>query len=58
MDALRPWATESAYLLMADDEVDERRGWPGASWRRLAAIRAATDPHGLFVPPHRPPDQG
>jgi hypothetical protein len=54
-DALQPWATESAYLLMADEEVDERRGWSGASWRRLAAIRGTADPHGLFVP-RQPPD--
>ena len=52
MSALQPWATRSAYLLMADEEVDERRGWPAASWQRLAAVRAAADPHGLFVPPH------
>ena len=52
MSALKPWATESAYLLMADEEVDERRGWPAAAWQRLEAIRTAADPHGLFVPPH------
>ena len=52
MSALEPWATGSAYLLMVDEEVDERRGRPAASWQRLAAIRAAADPHGLFVPPH------
>jgi FAD/FMN-containing dehydrogenase len=51
MTALQPWATESAYLLMADEEVEERRGWPAASWQRLAALRAVADPHGLFVPP-------
>ena len=54
MRALQPWATASAYLLMADETVDERRGWPAASWQRLAALRAAADPHGLFVPPHPP----
>lgn len=52
MSALQPWATESAYLLMADEKVDERRGWPAASWQRLAALRRSADPHGLFVPPH------
>jgi FAD/FMN-containing dehydrogenase len=51
-DALRPWATESAYLLMADPDVDEQRGWPASSWQRLVDIRAAADPHGLFVSPH------
>ena len=50
MDALRPWQSGRAYLLMADEEVDERRGWSDASWQRLAAIRAASDPDGLFVP--------
>jgi FAD/FMN-containing dehydrogenase len=52
MSALQPWVTGSAYLLMADEAVDERRGWPAASWQRLAAVRAAADPQGLFVPPH------
>ena len=52
MSALNPWATTSAYLLMSDEAVDERRGWPAASWQRLAALRAAADPHGLFVPRH------
>jgi FAD/FMN-containing dehydrogenase len=54
MGALQPWTTDSSYLLMADDSVDERRGWPAASWQRLTAVRAAADPHGLFVPPHGP----
>ena len=49
--ALQPWATGSAYLLMADADVDEQRGWPGSSWRRLVDVRAAADPHGLFLPP-------
>ena len=57
MSALQPWTTESAYLLMADEEVDERRGWPAASWQRLAALRTAADPHGLFVPPRAAPGE-
>ena len=51
-DALQPWATGSAYLLMADADVDEQRGWPASSWQRLVDIRAAADPHGLFLSPH------
>ena len=51
-DALQPWATGSAYLLMADADVDEQRGWPASSWQRLLDIRAAADPHGLFLSPH------
>ncbi len=53
MSVLHPWSTGSAYLPMADGEVDERRGWPAASGQRLADVRAAADPNGLFVPPHR-----
>jgi hypothetical protein len=55
MGALQPWTTGSAYLLMVDEQVDERRGWPAAAWQRLSGIRAAVDPDGLFVPPHAAP---
>lgn len=51
-DAVQPWGSGSLYLSMLDDRVDERRAVPGGSWRRLAAIRAAADPDGLFVLPH------
>jgi FAD/FMN-containing dehydrogenase len=54
--ALAPWATGSAYLLMADADVEERRGWPTGAWQRLVDIRAAADPGGLFLPP-RPASQ-
>ncbi len=55
MRALEPWATGGLYLSMVDDEVDVRRGWPQEAWRRLASIRAAADPQGLFVNPRPPP---
>ena len=58
MTSLQPWSSESAYLLMVDDVVDEHRGWPAASWRRLAALRTTADPRGLFVPPHAAGRQG
>jgi hypothetical protein len=51
MSALRPWDSGTSYLLMADGEVDERRGWSASSAQRLEAVRAAADPHGLFIPP-------
>ena len=57
MGALQPWVTESTYLLMADEHADERRGWPAASWRRLAALRRAADPGGLFVPVYVAPEE-
>ncbi len=52
MTSLQPWRSESTYLLMLDEQVDERRGWPAPSWQRLAALRTAVDPQGLFVLPH------
>ena len=51
-EALQPWGTGSAYLLMADEDVDEQRGWPASSWQRLLDIRATADRQGLFVSPH------
>jgi FAD/FMN-containing dehydrogenase len=55
-EALQPWATGSAYLLMADEDVDEQRGWPAGAWQRLVDIRATADPQGLFLSP-RPASQ-
>jgi hypothetical protein len=51
IDALRPWDSGTSYLLMADAQVAERRAWPTESAQRLEAVRAAADPHGLFVLP-------
>ena len=47
--ALEPWSADGLYLSMVDDDVDTRRGWSPDAWRRLSAVRAAADPHGLFV---------
>jgi FAD/FMN-containing dehydrogenase len=51
MRALQRWDSGASYLLMADGEVDERRGWSSAAAQRLEAVRAAADPDGLFIPP-------
>jgi FAD/FMN-containing dehydrogenase len=51
IDTLQRWDSGTSYLLMADGQVDERRGWSTESAQRLEAIRAAADPHGLFVLP-------
>jgi FAD/FMN-containing dehydrogenase len=51
--SLDPWASEASYLLMADAQVDSKRGWPEASWNRLAAVRRSVDPDGLFLQPRR-----
>lgn len=51
-DALRPWANGTSYLSMADGRLEEHHGLRTDSWQRLTEIRAAADPHGLFVSPH------
>ena len=55
--ALQPWATGSAYLLMADADVDERRGWPtrrGSGWSTSAP---RPTPTGCSCRPTSPPDR-
>lgn len=47
--ALQPWASGGLYLSMVDRDVDLARGLPPGAARRLEGIRAAVDPHGLFV---------
>lgn len=47
--ALQPWDSGTSYLLMADGDVDEGRGWSAESGRRLRAVRATADPSGLFI---------
>jgi FAD/FMN-containing dehydrogenase len=49
LDSLQPWTADSAYLLMADETVDEQRGWSAGAWQRLVEVRAAADPDGLFI---------
>lgn len=50
--ALAPWGSGSLYLPMVDRRTDGRQGWPQETWERLSAVRAAADPHGLFVVAH------
>ncbi len=52
LDSVQPWGTGALYLSMIDDQADERRAVPNASWQRLSRVRAAADPDGLFVLPH------
>ena len=54
IDALQPWATESAYLLMVDDEIDERRGWPAAPGSASSTSARRPTPTGCSSRPiHR-----
>jgi FAD/FMN-containing dehydrogenase len=52
LDALRPWHAPTEYLPMLDDVSDRRRAYPPAVYTRLAALRRAVDPDGLFVGQH------
>ncbi len=51
-EAVQPWGSGALYLSMVDDRADERRAVPDGHWDRLARIRSAADPAGLFVRPH------
>jgi FAD/FMN-containing dehydrogenase len=53
LEALRPWTTGRQYLPMLDDRTDSRTAFAPAAAARLAAVRRAADPHGLFLAPHR-----
>jgi FAD/FMN-containing dehydrogenase len=53
--ALEPWATGRQYLPMLDDRTDTRKAFPPEVQARLAVIRRAVDPHGLFLDPHHLP---
>ncbi|MGY1637533.1 FAD-binding oxidoreductase [Geodermatophilus sp. SYSU D00742] len=54
LSALEPWATGGHYLPMLDERVDTRKAFPPGVHARLAGIRRAADPDGLFVDPHPP----
>jgi FAD/FMN-containing dehydrogenase len=55
LDALSPWATGRHYLPMLDDRTDTRTVFSPDVHTRLLAVRAAADPHRLFVAPHQDP---
>jgi FAD/FMN-containing dehydrogenase len=52
LSAVEPWATGVHYLPMLDDRTDTRKAFPPDVHARLATIRRAADPTGLFVAPH------
>ncbi len=54
LTALEPWATGRHYLPMLDEQTDTRKVFPPGVHARLAEIRRAVDPDGLFVDPHPP----
>jgi FAD/FMN-containing dehydrogenase len=53
--AMAPWTTGRSYLNFAENPVDPRTAYTAAAWRRLAGIRSAVDPSGVFVANHAVP---
>lgn len=52
LGALEPWASGRAYLAMLDDSTSSSKAFPPDVLARLAAVREAVDPHGLFLHQH------
>jgi hypothetical protein len=52
-DALAPWDAGRQYLNFAEQPTDTSKLFDPTSYARLRAIKAAVDPHGLFVANHR-----
>jgi FAD/FMN-containing dehydrogenase len=55
VEAMGPFATGGHYLNFAEKPVDVRASYSDEAWRRLAGIRSAVDPNGLFVANHAVP---
>ncbi|WP_338072820.1 FAD-binding oxidoreductase [Aeromicrobium phoceense] len=53
--ALRPWSNGRSYLNFAEEPTDARTAYAEDAWLRLAAIRSAVDPDGVFVANHAIP---
>jgi FAD/FMN-containing dehydrogenase len=53
--AMSPWSNGRSFLNFADGPADAATGYRDEAWARLCAIRAAVDPHDLFVAGHRVP---
>jgi FAD/FMN-containing dehydrogenase len=52
-EALRPWSSGRTYLNFAETRVDAESAFEPDTFARLAAVRAAVDPDGVFVANHR-----
>jgi len=53
--ALEPWANGRSYLNFAEEPTDARTGYAADAWPKLAAIRSAVDPDGVFLANHAIP---
>jgi FAD/FMN-containing dehydrogenase len=50
--ALEPWTSERMYLGFTAEQIDVRRAFEPAAYRRLQRIKAEVDPDGLFRANH------
>ena len=55
---LAPWSTGTTYLNFAENPVDPSTAYSEDGWQRLARVRAAVDPAGLFAANHEVPRLG
>ncbi|SKB07354.1 FAD-binding oxidoreductase [Aeromicrobium choanae] len=53
--ALGPWSNGRSYLNFAEEPTDTRTAYADEVWLRLAAVRSAVDPDGVFVANHAIP---
>jgi FAD/FMN-containing dehydrogenase len=53
--ALSPWASGSAYLNFAENELDASIAYSTEAWDRLRTVKSTVDPDGLFLGNHAIP---
>jgi FAD/FMN-containing dehydrogenase len=54
-EAMKPFASDRNYLNFAEKPVDVSSGYDAETWRKLAGIRSAVDPKGVFLANHPVP---
>jgi len=54
-EAMKPYANGRSYLNFAEKPVDVSASYSADTWRRLAGIRSAVDPQGVFLANHPVP---
>jgi hypothetical protein len=55
VEAMGPWSNGRSFLNLAEGPVDTSTAFTVDTWARLCSVRAAVDPHGLFVANHAVP---
>ncbi len=55
MSSLTPYASGSAYLNFAENDINPQVAFSADSWRQLCAIRSTVDPDNVFAANHAVP---